>query len=57
MLFKRNVVFFFAEALSWLRNNRNKWMEKFKKEIDCSLNSVIRQIEKPIRTADEDRVC
>ena len=56
MLFKRNVVFF-VEALSWLRKNRKKWMEKFKEEIDCSLNSIIRQIEKPIRTADEDRVC
>ena len=48
---------FFAEALSWLRKNRNKWMEKFKEEIDFSLNSVIRHIEKPIRTADENRVC
>lgn len=46
-----------ADALSWLRKYKHKWMDTYKEKIEVSLESVLEQTLKPQRTTEEDRVC
>lgn len=46
-----------ADALSWLRKYKLKWMDIYKEKIEVSLESVLEQTLKPQRTTEEDRVC
>lgn len=45
-----------ADALSWLRKYKHKWMDTYKEKIEVSLESVLEQTLKPQRTTEEDRV-
>lgn len=46
-----------ADALSWLRKYKDKWIDIYKEKIEVSLESVLEQTLKPQRTTEEDRVC